>query len=240
MLNQVQLTYRRSSEQLASTTIIQYCKFKILHEIMPALERHGVHQDFAATCFAHFVSFDARTVFSSKLVYSLLAKEIVVDGVGGDELYFVVGGRRLRFSKYEFCLLSGLKFGGGHFPAYNNDIVEGGVLQRYWPNGKVDLVSLETRLCEQNAIFSQREDPLKMALVLFVERFLFGADYRKIVSPWLFSLVENMEQFNSFPWGKFVFQMTLHYLKNAPSPRPGKDTTRWHFYGFPIILQVRN
>ena len=137
--------------------------------------------------------------------------------------------------------MSGLKFGGGaHFPSYNNDIVEGGVLQKYWPNRKVDLVSLQTRLCEQNAIFSQRGDPLKMALVLFVKRFLFGADYRKIVSPWLFSLVENMEQFNSFSWGKFVFQMTLHYLKNAPSPRSGKDHIRWHFYGFLIIFQVRN
>ena len=226
---------------LVSTTIIQYGKFKILHEIMPALERNGVLQDFATTCFAHFLNFDAHIVFSSKLVYSLRAKEIVVDGVKGNELYFVVGGRRLRFSKYEFCLLSGLKFGGGaHFSAYNNDIVEGDVLQRYWPNGKVDLVSLQMRLCEQNAIFSQRQDPLKMALVLFVERFLFGADYRKIVSPWLFSLAENMEQFNSFSWGKFVFQMTLHYLKNAPSPRPGKDHICWHFYGFPIIFQVRN
>ena len=63
-----------------------------------------------------------------------------------------------------------------------------------------------------------------MALVLFVERFLFGADYRKIVSPWLFSL--DKEQFNSFSWEKFVFQMTLHYLDNAPSARPGKDTIR--------------
>ena len=93
---------------------------------------------------------------------------------------------------------------------------------------------------QQNAIFLRRKDPLKMALVLFVEIFLFGADYRKIVSPWLFSLAENMEQFNSFPWEKFVFQMTLHYLKNAPSPQPGKDHIRWHFYGFPIIFQVRN
>ena len=97
---------------LASTLINQYGKFKILHEITLALERHGVLQDFAATCFGHFLNFDANTLFSSKLVHSLLAKEIVVDGVGGDELYFGVGGRRLRFLKYEFCLLTELKFGG--------------------------------------------------------------------------------------------------------------------------------
>ena len=237
---QVQFTYKRSSEFLSSSLINQYGKFKILHDITPALQRHGVLQEFAATCFGHFLNFDGNALFSSRLVRSLLIKEIVVDGVGESELYFGVGGRRLRLSKYEFCLLTGLKFGGrAHFPAYSNSIVEGGVLQRYWPNGKIDVVGLQTRLCEQGASFSHREDPLKMALVLFVERFLFGCDYRKIVSPWLFSLVENMEQFNSFPWGKFVFQMTLHYLNNAPSPRPGRDHTRWHVYGFPIILQVR-
>ena len=63
------------------------------------------------------------------MVHSLLAREIIVDGVGEFELYFGVGGRRLRFLKYEFCLLIGLKFGGRtHFPVYNNNIVEGGVL----------------------------------------------------------------------------------------------------------------
>ena len=62
-------------------------------------------------------------------MYSLLAKEIVVDGVRDDELYFGVGGRQLRFLKYEFCLLTGMKFEGqAHFPAYNNSIVECGVL----------------------------------------------------------------------------------------------------------------
>ena len=174
-------------------------------------------------------------------MHSLLAREIVVDGVGDFELYFGVGGRRLRFSKYEFCLLTGLKFEGqAHFSSYNNSIVEGGVLQRYWPNGKIDVVSLHMRLCEQGARFEHRDDPLKIALVLFVKRFLFGADYRKIVSLWLFSLVEDIEQFNSFPWGKFVFQIILHYLNNANRPKPEKDHIRWHFYEFPIILQVCN
>ena len=81
-------------------------------------------------------------------------------------------------------------------------------------------------LCEQGPRFEHREDPLKIILVLFVEIFLFGADYRKTVSPWLFSLAEDMEQFNSFLWGKFVFQMTLYYLNNADGPKPGKDHIR--------------
>ena len=47
--------------------------------------------------------------------------------------------------------------------------------------------------------FEHQEDVLKMTLVLFVERFLFGTDYKKKVSPWLFTLVEDLKQFNSFP-----------------------------------------
>ena len=74
-----------------------------------------------------------------------------------------------------------------------------------------------------------------MTLVLFVERFLFGVDYMKKV----FILVEDLEQFNNFPWKKFIFQMTLHYLKACiRSSPPKKNTVRWHFYGFPVVLQV--
>ena len=145
------------------------------------------------------MNFDANTVFSSKVVHNLLAREIIVDSVGDSELYFGVGGCRLRFSKYEFCLLSRLKFGGrAYFPAYNNCIVECGVLHRYWPNGNIDVTTLQNRLCKQSARFDHQKDPLKIALALFMERFLFGVDYRKIVSPWLFTLAEDIEQFNSF------------------------------------------
>ena len=52
---------------------------------------------------------------------------------------------------------------------------------------------------QASARFDHQDDPLKIALALFVERFLFGADYRKVVSPWLFTLAEDLEQFNSFP-----------------------------------------
>ena len=78
---------------------------------------------------------------------------------------------------------------------------------------------------------------MKITLVLFVERFLFGADYRKNVSPWLFTLVGDMEQFNSFLWEKFVFQMTLNYLNNASRPKPGRIISDGIFMGFPLYCR---
>ena len=101
MLNKVQFTYKRSAELLALASINQYGKFKILYEITHALEQHGVLQDFTATCFGHFLNFDSNTLFSSKMVHSLLAREIIVDGVREFELYFGIDRRRLRFSEDE-------------------------------------------------------------------------------------------------------------------------------------------
>ena len=129
-------------------------------------------------------------------MHNLFAREIIDDGAGGSELYFGIGGHQLRFFKYEFCLLTGQKFEGRtHFSAYNNNIVKGGVLHRYWPNGKIkiDVTTLQNRLCDQGARFDHREDPLKITLTLFMERFLFGADYKKIVFPWLFTLAEDLK-----------------------------------------------
>ena len=147
----------------------------------------------------HFLNFDSNTVFSSKVVHNLLSREIIIDGTGDSKLYFGIGWRRLKFSKYEFYLLTGLKFERrSNFPTYNNNIVKGGVHERYWPNKKVDVTILQNRLCEQDVSFDHRADPLKMVLSLFIERFLFDTNYKKIVSPWLFTLVEDLEQFNSF------------------------------------------
>ena len=94
---------------------------------------------------------------------------------------------------------------------------------------------LQYRLCEMSTLYEHRDDVLNMALVLFAERFLFGSNYKKKIYPWLFTLADDMEQFNSFSWVKFVF----HYLNvGIWPPSPGKNEVCWHFYGFSIVLQV--
>ena len=50
-------------------------------------------------------------MFSSKLVHVVLSREIVVEGVGKWEMYFGFGKVKARFSKQEFYLCTGLRFG---------------------------------------------------------------------------------------------------------------------------------
>ena len=158
------------------------------------LGRCGHLDNFANTCFRHFFRFDANAVFSSFLVHDLFAREITIDRVGDSKIWFEIGQHRLRFLKYEFCLVVGLKFGEeAHISKYSYILVPSGVYIKYWLKMDVDMNRLRKRFCEMGVVFEQPSDALNMALVLFTKTFLFGSNYRKKVSSWLFTLVEELE-----------------------------------------------
>ena len=57
----------------------------------------------------------------------------------------------------------------------------------------VDVSTLQQRFTDLDADFQQPLDAIKIALVLLIETWLFGSDYKKNVSFWLFNLVEEFE-----------------------------------------------
>ncbi|KAK1584511.1 hypothetical protein Q3G72_033644 [Acer saccharum] len=63
--------------------------------------------------------------------------------------------------------------------------------------------------------FDRPHDALKLALLLFANTVLFSQDDRNQVAYWMFSLVEEVQAFNNFAWGHYVFKMTLHYIRQA-------------------------
>ncbi|KAK2650236.1 hypothetical protein Ddye_017725 [Dipteronia dyeriana] len=70
--------------------------------------------------------------------------------------------------------------------------------------------------------FLEVDDPLKMTLFLITNNVLFGQSFDKKVTPWLFNLVYDLEAFNGFAWGHYVFKMTLHYLRHGFRSRNSK------------------
>ncbi|KAK2662136.1 hypothetical protein Ddye_000710 [Dipteronia dyeriana] len=86
--------------------------------------------------------------------------------------------------------------------------------------------------------FEQPKDGLKMALVLIANNVLFGQDLRRKVSLWLFALVEDLKSFDSFPWGSYVYMMTIHYLRQGfqSANASRKVVAYYNLYGFPWAL----
>ncbi|KAK3229741.1 hypothetical protein Dsin_001622 [Dipteronia sinensis] len=88
--------------------------------------------------------------------------------------------------------------------------------------------------------FYQPKDGLKMALVLIANNVLFGQDLRRKATLWLFQMVEDLEAFNSFPWGSYVYMMTIHYLRQGfrSANAPLKHIAHYNLYGFPWALEI--
>ncbi|KAK0576144.1 hypothetical protein LWI29_012617 [Acer saccharum] len=165
--------------------------------------------------------------------------QIFIPGGSKDELWFALGKTKARFGKREFCLCMGLKFGRlSDIPSREYELVPGGIHARYF-QGRKKVVIADLKAPFMAEDFDRPHDALKLALLLFANRVLFGQDDRNQVAYWMFSLVEDVQAFNNFTWGHYVFKMTLHYIRQGFKvlADPLRLTTRYNLYGFIWALQ---
>ncbi|EOY18324.1 Uncharacterized protein TCM_042921 [Theobroma cacao] len=157
------------------------------------------------------------------------------------ELWFAIGKSKARLSKQEFCLITGLKF-GPMLDVFRRpyEVAADGIHARYW-NGQ-DSVKLQALLDTfRRSNFKRPRDATKMAFVLIANNILFGQYYRIRVTPWLLSLVEDIDAWNVFPWGHYVWKLTLDYLLKGfkvPDLSVTKETRlHYNIYGFAWVIQ---
>ncbi|KAK2662226.1 hypothetical protein Ddye_000800 [Dipteronia dyeriana] len=193
------------------------CRLKYISNIEDILHNEMKHADFMASCFKQFGQFPTNWLFSAQIVHNLLLRKIQIDDASENGLWFSVGGKKARFGQREFCLVTGLRF-GKISEIINTPYVatKNGIHKRYWPDEEVEDLKLPTvydRFVADN--FLEADDSLKMALFLIANNILFGQPFDKKVNPWIFNLVDDLEAFNGFKWGHYVFKMTLHYLRHG-------------------------
>ncbi|KAK0590013.1 hypothetical protein LWI29_021553 [Acer saccharum] len=150
------------------------------------------------------------------LIYNLLKRQLICpEEEKDDEMWFGLGEKKARFGREEFCLCSGLNM--GTLPEgfqEKEEVSEESILTRYFVDENPSIELLEAtfnRLTEP----SEGDDALKMGYLLMVSQF-FGMDEARTAIPsWVLSLVEDIDAFESFPWGSYIFDVTLCCLKNA-------------------------
>ncbi|KAK3221634.1 hypothetical protein Dsin_008659 [Dipteronia sinensis] len=207
-INYADFLIKRRSSWIKKSTTNLYCNLNGLPDIVKVLQKVGELQELQKTCFGHLLDFPKELTFSAGVLHNLLLRQIHVPGVtGANELHFLVGGKLAKFSQREFCLVTGLKFG------VMSDIflksyaaTKDGIYVRYFANNEnIRLTDVWARFMAGG--FDQPKDGLKMALVLIANNVLFGQDLRRKATLWPFQMVEDLEAFNSFPWGSYIWAM---------------------------------
>ena len=197
------------------TRINSHNKQYFLQDLQLVLTRCGVLDRFKEGPFGQYLEMVQPIKVHGMLIYNMLKRQLIRPNSKEDEIWFGLGQKEARYGREEFCLCSGLNM--GTLPEgfkEKKEVGEQSILTRYFNDEMPSIELLEAtfnRLMEPAA----GDDALKMGYLLMVSQF-FGIDEAKAAIPcWLFSLVEDIDGFETFSWGSYVFDVTLRWLKNV-------------------------
>ncbi|KAM3321104.1 hypothetical protein P3S67_008306 [Capsicum chacoense] len=127
------------------------------------------------------------------------------------EVWFIIGGKPIRFGMKEFSVIIGLNCGkyATDKALYEEKKAKdflGVVMNKYSNLIGNDL----KKKLESNRLDAQTK--LKIAMVWFVHSFLCVGDPKRIVDIETMQMVTNWDCFNAYPWGRRSFEMTIESL----------------------------
>ncbi|KAK2659027.1 hypothetical protein Ddye_005560 [Dipteronia dyeriana] len=142
----------------------------------------------------------------------MLIRELHHDGPT-DEMRFMLKHHSLRFSKVEFCLITGLHFGAvPNTTMYAS--VENDIQQRYF-TGIYEVGFEQMKFVLRLDEFEQSSDVVKLCLLYILNWVHMGLDEREKISVWQFLLVDNLDAFDAFPWGAHVYMHSIYGFKHV-------------------------
>ncbi|KAK2635727.1 hypothetical protein Ddye_030519 [Dipteronia dyeriana] len=206
MRNRLNDLLKTAEEDWYEGNLTRHNHFDALGHIDDALNRVSAEfadedrRQFMASCFGHFhfLSMHREIKFLGGIIHRLLLRELHHNGPT-DEMQFMLGNQSVRFSKVEFCLITGLRFGVVS-DTTKYAAVENSIHQRYFPGA--DKVSLEDiRGVITVAEFGKGSDAVKLCLIYMLNWILMWVDERFKIPVWQFRLVEDLDTFDAFPWG---------------------------------------
>ncbi|KAL6576753.1 hypothetical protein OROMI_011029 [Orobanche minor] len=207
-----QVVWKRPNMQGSKCSINGYVRLGIVKTVIAELRSVGddTFREFRESCLGHFIREEWGGFISNAALHALFSNEVVRPDAEVDEFWFRIGHRLIRFSRYEYALVTGLRFGDADFDVHGDDVPpEGSVYER-----------------------EQSGDALKVAKVLCVCYLIFGVDGgKRIADRWLWTLVEDQTRWESFPWGLYSYQILVTYWSDVSTEVPVGLDPGYHFNG---------
>ncbi|KAL6498640.1 hypothetical protein OROGR_028187 [Orobanche gracilis] len=213
-----QAVWKRPNMRGSKCSINGYVRLGIVKTIIVELSSVGEDtiREFRESCLGHFIREEWGGFVSNAALHALFSNEVVRPDAQADEFWFRIGRRLIRFSRFEYALVTGMRFGDSDFDIHGDDVhIEGSVYDRYpiLSSGGQMLDCIRDRFA--TGYFRQQSgDALKVAKVLCVSYLLFGPD----------SLGE-------LSMGGYSYQILVTYLREIPIEVPAGLDPSYHFYG---------
>ncbi|GJU35261.1 phospholipase-like protein [Tanacetum coccineum] len=200
---------------------------------------------FRTTCFGSWLDVQ-HTGGDPQLTHLILQTQVFHDPPTPDEMWFDIGGHKIRFSRKEFCLVTGLRFGSdSHILPWVAGMSNNPFKDRMFPNipsGQlVKLSDIVTIFDDMHpSVPMDDHDAVRICLLMLLHMGFLGRQPINIVRDELLMLVEDLDSWNLFPWGSYVWQFTFPQLSKAitqhhdshAAPRPQGKLIKYTLTGF--------
>ncbi|CAL8133870.1 unnamed protein product [Prunus armeniaca] len=169
-------------------------------------------EQFKTSCFGHLLNID-KIQFSGQIVHGVVLRRVAGQCVKDlDGLSFLIGCDVAKFTRQDFCLISGLRF--GEVPEVSSgESDEIRLQERYFIDEGITCNALEEAFLR----CTEGDDVYKLALVYFAELVVLGRDKHLNINLNYLTLVEDLDAFNRYPWGSVSFDKTQDSLFSAPT-----------------------
>lgn len=177
---------------------------------------------FKATCFGPWL--DLTYVDNEEgLVHYMLRKQFHQNNDNYDlPLVYYLNGHSLYFGRNEFCLVTGFRFGMVSFRKWRSGDIP--FRHRVFPNHvgqhvkSIDLLSV----IEDEELFLNLsdEDAIRVCLLITLEVILMGKDLGSIIDDIFLRMVEDLDEWNAFPWGELLWRQLYESIRNVSSNHP--------------------
>ncbi|KAL0551374.1 hypothetical protein IC582_010460 [Cucumis melo] len=200
-------------------------------------------QMFEKTIFGPLLN--VNMVFNGQLIHHFLLRQIPEDG-NADGICFSVLGKNVRFTQKEFNIITGL------WPT-NNPLKKDCDSKRlqsllFGSENKKLITCLEIEEIFKNFEFTNDDDAVKVALVVFIETVMVGKDKKTQSDMDILGRVDDEEAFKSFDWSTFFYTRLLNSLKTSlqgkkeayelKKTRSSKAVSYYNIKGYVLAFQV--
>ncbi|KAL8522385.1 hypothetical protein ACS0TY_012503 [Phlomoides rotata] len=217
----------------------QYVQLSIIADIRTVLRTCGCLEAFLNSSLGRsFGALNHDQYSINTCFHQLLAQQVIKSDADASERWFRIGNRFLRFSRDEFVLVTGLRFGHSDFSSnlsfkkFSDSYLYKRLFFNQYKNKGISATKLRAYF---NKAQCSSEDKLLIAQILVWAYILHGNNVlRSKIPAWIWVMVEDTTRWESYPWGNYTYDLLLKGIDTVKIQASG----RYHFYGCSVALII--